>query len=69
MFYRKEVETGIRSEPSKSAEEKRKMMELLKRLEEQSQEDDDMNPFESDDDEDTGDNLAQRLDGMDIGIP
>jgi hypothetical protein len=71
-FYRKEVETGIQSEPSKSVEEKQKMMELLKRLEEQSR-DDDLNPFEADeddeDDEHTSDDLAYRLGGLDIGTP
>ncbi|KIM90558.1 hypothetical protein PILCRDRAFT_812311 [Piloderma croceum F 1598] len=66
-FYRKEVESGINSEPSKTAEEKLKMMELLKRLEKQSQEDD-QNLLETDDDvdEDAAVDLAQRLGDMDI---
>jgi hypothetical protein len=45
------------------------MMELLKRLEEQSR-DDDLNPFETDEDEDdehASDDLAHRLGGLDIG--
>jgi hypothetical protein len=66
-FYRKEVEIGINSEPSKTAQEKLKMMELLKRLEQQSQEDD-PSPLETDDDTD-GDadaDLAQRLSDMDL---
>jgi hypothetical protein len=67
-FYRKEVETGIQSEPSKSAEEKLKMMEVLKRLEEKSGEDD-LNFFEEEDEDmDTSDDLAQRLSGLDIGV-
>lgn len=66
-FYRKEVETGIQSEPSKSNEEKMKMMELLKRLEHQSSEED-PNLFEEDDDEaDDETDLAQRLDAVDMG--
>lgn len=65
-FYRKEVESGINSEPSKTAEEKLKMVELLKRLEQQSQEDD-QNLLEIDDvDEDAAADLAQRLGAMDI---
>ena len=66
-FYRKEVETGIQSQQSKSAEEKLKMIELLKRLEEESQEDD-LNLLEEDGEEvHPNDDLAQRLNGLDIG--
>ena len=66
-FYRKEVQTSINSEPSRSADEKLKMMELLKRIEQQSQED---HPnldegMEEDDDAD----LTQRFADMDIGKP
>jgi len=69
-FYRKEVESGINSEPSKTAEEKLQMVELLKRLEQQSQEDD-QTLLETDDDmnEDAASDLAQRLGGMDISRP
>lgn len=62
------METGIKCEPSKSAEERLKMMELLKRLEHQSQ-GDETNLLEIEDEdasEDAEAGLAQRLSGMDI---
>lgn len=66
-FYRKEVETGIHSEPTKSAEEKMKMLELLKRLEQQSLEEDQdlLEGNESDGDVDA--DLAQRIGDVDFG--
>lgn len=60
------METGIQIEPSKSAEEKMKMMDLLKRLEQESTEE---NPNLLEEDDDDDEDLAQRLDGMDIGEP
>ncbi|KAF7969456.1 hypothetical protein HWV62_27299 [Athelia sp. TMB] len=65
-FYRKEVESGIHSEPSKSAVEKMKMMELLKRLEQESVEED-LSLLENDDDDDDND-LVQRLEGVDLEL-
>ncbi|KAF9232594.1 hypothetical protein BU15DRAFT_54862, partial [Melanogaster broomeanus] len=68
-FYRKEVETGIKTESSKTAEERVKILELLKRIEEQSIEEDEMVLRGSDEDEDEDedeDDLAQRLGGVDI---
>jgi hypothetical protein len=69
-FYRNEVEKSINSEPLRSAEEKLKMMELLKRLEQQSHEDG-PNLLDDDDDADehTDDDLAHRMGGTDISKP
>ncbi|KAF8623222.1 hypothetical protein AX15_006457 [Amanita polypyramis BW_CC] len=39
-FYRKELETDVHSAPSKSREERQKMLELLKKFEEESMDDD-----------------------------
>ncbi|EGN96716.1 hypothetical protein SERLA73DRAFT_184848, partial [Serpula lacrymans var. lacrymans S7.3] len=64
-FYRREIESGIKSESSRTAEERAKMMELLRRFEEQSSRDDLVPmPDETDGDEDTG--LAERLQNLDI---
>ncbi|KZP30636.1 hypothetical protein FIBSPDRAFT_814946 [Athelia psychrophila] len=66
-FYRKEVESGIQAEPSKSTAEKMQMMELLKRLEKESAEEDpNMLEESEEDEEDDEDDLAQRLEGMDL---
>lgn len=59
------MESGIQAEPSKSTAEKMQMMELLKRLEKESAEED-PNMLEEDE-EDEEDDLAQRLEGMDLG--
>ncbi|PCH44112.1 hypothetical protein WOLCODRAFT_164926 [Wolfiporia cocos MD-104 SS10] len=63
-FYQKELESDVRSAPSASEEEKRKMMELLKQFEQESMDDDLLIPDA--DEEDTGDELAYRLGGMDL---
>ncbi|KAF9246575.1 hypothetical protein BU15DRAFT_85322 [Melanogaster broomeanus] len=66
-FYRKEIETGIKTESSKTVEERVKMLQLLKRIEGQSAEEDEMVLWGSDEDEDEDeDDLAQRLGGVDI---
>lgn len=65
-FYRKEVESDIRTEPSKTAQERMRMMELLKRFEEESVEDDPLDEDDHDDDEDEEDELAKRLRNVDI---
>ncbi|KZV66303.1 hypothetical protein PENSPDRAFT_755787 [Peniophora sp. CONT] len=47
-FYKTQLETDIRSAPSKSAEERKEMMEVLKRFEEENADDD----LDEDDEED-----------------
>ena len=64
-FYRKQVETDIHSEPSKSAEEKMKMLQLLKRLEQQSLEED--QDFLEENESDGDDGLARRIGDVDFG--
>lgn len=61
-FYKNELETQIKTEPSKSAEERRKMMDMLKRFEEESA--DDAIALENEEDEDE---LAGRLENVDLG--
>jgi hypothetical protein len=70
-FYRKEIQTSIDSEPSRSVEEKLKMMELLKRIEQQSRDDDPnhLDPDNEDMEGDDGADLTKRFAGMDIGKP
>ncbi|KIJ59233.1 hypothetical protein HYDPIDRAFT_101098 [Hydnomerulius pinastri MD-312] len=65
-FYRKEIETGIKTESSKTAEERVKMLELLKRMEERNAEEDEAMLMGSDEEDEEGDGLARRLAGMDI---
>ncbi|TFY54456.1 hypothetical protein EVG20_g9695 [Dentipellis fragilis] len=60
-FYRTQLEADIRGEPSKSAQERTQMLDLLKKFEEDALADEDA---ERDDDED---DLGQRLAGMDLG--
>ncbi|KAF9070008.1 hypothetical protein BDP27DRAFT_1164080, partial [Rhodocollybia butyracea] len=57
-FYKKQIEVDIRSESSKSAEERQKMLELLKRFEEDSL-DDNMPDEEEEDDDDLADRFAE----------
>ncbi|KAK7019915.1 hypothetical protein R3P38DRAFT_2971182 [Favolaschia claudopus] len=61
-FYKKEVESDIRAEPSKSASERQRMLELLKRFEEESSTQDDLNS----EDEDKESDLARRLKNVDL---
>ncbi|KAJ8462456.1 hypothetical protein ONZ45_g17926 [Pleurotus djamor] len=63
-FFKKELETQIRSEPSKTNEERRQMMEVLKRFEEESREADEQ--LDDDDEHDEGNALAKQLAGIDI---
>ncbi|KAF9816006.1 hypothetical protein IEO21_04256 [Rhodonia placenta] len=67
-FYRKELESDVHSAPSKSTEEKRQMLELLKQFKENTMDDAIMGPDNDDDDDDEGDgvDLAERLGGLDI---
>ncbi|TCD69468.1 hypothetical protein EIP91_007594 [Steccherinum ochraceum] len=60
-FYKKELESQIKSEPSKSSDERRKMMELLQRFEEESAED--AAALEADEEDD---DLANRLEVLDL---
>ena len=64
-FYRKEVERDVKSAPSANAEEKRRMLDLLKRFEEDALDDSPL--LGSDDEDDEAENLSVRLQGMDIG--
>ncbi|KAG6890083.1 hypothetical protein C0995_012032 [Termitomyces sp. Mi166 len=59
-FYKKEVEAEIQSEPSKTLQERMKMMEMLKKFEEENQQ----NP--GSDLEDNGEDLARRFADMDL---
>lgn len=61
-FYKTELETQIKTEPTKTMEERRKMMEVLKRFEEESA--DDTAALEA---EAEGDDLADRLETLDLG--
>lgn len=65
-FYRKEVESDIRAEPSKTAEERKRMMDLLKRFEEDTA--DDELALDEDDSDDGEDDLASKLESIDLGM-
>ncbi len=60
------METDIRSEPSKTAEERRRIMELLKKFEEDSLKQDEVDDGEESDDDETNE-LSKRLRGVDLG--
>ncbi|KAJ7757080.1 hypothetical protein B0H16DRAFT_1721544 [Mycena metata] len=63
-FYKKEVESDIRAEPSKTAQERQRMLELLKRFEEDSAAQGELGlEGEAEDDED---DLARRLQSVDL---
>ncbi|KAI0642320.1 hypothetical protein C8Q79DRAFT_1013608 [Trametes meyenii] len=64
-FYRKEVELDVKSAPSASVEEKRRMMDLLKRFEEDALED---SPLLEDSDNEEADDLHNRLQNIDLGM-
>ncbi|KAJ7628639.1 hypothetical protein FB45DRAFT_41847 [Roridomyces roridus] len=57
-FYKKQVESDIRAEPSKSAQERQRMLELLKRFEEESLDAEEEDEEESD--------LARRMQDVDL---
>ncbi|KAL1762797.1 hypothetical protein FB107DRAFT_285227 [Schizophyllum commune] len=68
-FYKKQVESDIHGQPSASAEERRRMMEVLKRFEEEAASgglDEGLDEDEDDDEEDEGGELAARLEGVDL---
>ncbi|TFK39930.1 hypothetical protein BDQ12DRAFT_590462, partial [Crucibulum laeve] len=62
-FYKKEVESDIRSEPSKTAEERLKMIELLKKFEEESGKDNGLGDLDEDEE---GNDLAKRFDAVNL---
>ncbi|TFK51937.1 hypothetical protein OE88DRAFT_1734950 [Heliocybe sulcata] len=67
-FYRKEVEVDIKTAPTKTAEERLKMMDLLKRFEEDSLDDDGdiMKVLGDDGQEEDENDLAGRLGKVDL---
>jgi hypothetical protein len=58
------VESDIKTEPSKTTEERAKMMDLLQRFEEENANED---IGSMDEDEEEEDDLAKRLEGVDLG--
>ncbi|KAI0352088.1 hypothetical protein OH77DRAFT_1409888 [Trametes cingulata] len=65
-FYRKEVELDVKSAPSASVEEKRRMMDLLKRFEEDSLDESPLLADSDNEDEDDADDLHRRLQNIDL---
>ena len=63
-FYKKEIETEIDAEPSKNAQERQRMMDLLKKFEEESVADQTLLEDEDDDPSD----LVQRFGAVDLGM-
>lgn len=65
-FYRKEIQTGIETKSSKTHEEREKMLELLKRLEEQTQQEDNSLLCDQDESDSDSDDLVSRFAGVNI---
>ncbi|KAH9962331.1 hypothetical protein BJV74DRAFT_880037 [Russula compacta] len=65
-FYRDQLASDIHAEPSTSAAERKAMMDLLKRFEEDSLDNDSFANLENSDDEDEHDDLERRLAGIDL---
>ncbi|KAG1792620.1 uncharacterized protein HD556DRAFT_1444300 [Suillus plorans] len=65
-FYRKEIQTSIETKSSKTHEERQKMLELLKRLEEQTQEEDSSLLRDQDESDSDSNDLVSRFAGVDI---
>lgn len=65
-FYRKEIQTGIKTKSSKTHEEREKMLELLKRLEEQTQQEDNSLLCDQDESDSDSNDLVSRFAGVDI---
>ena len=63
-FYKKEIETEIKAEPSKNIQERQRMMDLLKKFEEESVADQTLLENEN---EDTSD-LERRFGAVDLGM-
>lgn len=66
-FYKRELETEIKSSPNASHDERRRMMEVLKRFEEEEGNTGLDELISSEDGESDEDDLAARLAGVDIG--
>ncbi|KAG8980950.1 hypothetical protein FRB90_007394, partial [Tulasnella sp. 427] len=66
-FYKREVEDQIRTAPATSIAEKKRMMEMLQRFEEDSRDDDLAGSDEENDLSDDEDDLAKKLEGVDLG--
>ncbi|KAG2150289.1 uncharacterized protein EDB93DRAFT_1240313 [Suillus bovinus] len=65
-FYRKEIQTSIETKSSKAHEEREKMLELLKRLEEQTLEDDSILLRDQDESDSDSNDFVSRFSGVDI---
>ncbi|KAG1723832.1 uncharacterized protein EDB91DRAFT_1240029 [Suillus paluster] len=65
-FYRKEIQTSIKPKSSKTHEEREKMLELLKRLEDQIQEEDSNLLRDQDESDSDANDLICRFAGVDI---
>jgi hypothetical protein len=65
-FYRREVESDIRTTPSKTQDERRQMMELLHCFEETDIKEP-SGEEENEGDSDSDDDLAERLASVDLG--
>ena len=63
-FYKKEIETEIHAGPSKNAQERQRMMDMLKKFEEESVAD---QTLLEDEDEDSSD-LVRRFGAVDLGM-
>jgi hypothetical protein len=63
-FYRKEIEADIRTQ---ATEERLKMLQLLKRFEEQNDEDDLGSSSEEEGETEQDTHLARRFDGINLG--
>ncbi|KDQ19002.1 hypothetical protein BOTBODRAFT_481020 [Botryobasidium botryosum FD-172 SS1] len=69
VFYKRSLEEQIRSEPSKTTEEKRQMLSMLKRFEEESANADEeglLGSGSGDEAEAEEDNLSKRLENVDL---
>ncbi|KAG2056745.1 hypothetical protein BDR06DRAFT_952379 [Suillus hirtellus] len=65
-FYRKEIQTSIETKSSKTHEERQKMLQLLKRLEEQTQEEDSSLLRDQDESDSDSSDLVSRFADVDI---
>ncbi|KAI0333905.1 hypothetical protein GY45DRAFT_1319144 [Cubamyces sp. BRFM 1775] len=65
-FYKKEVELDVKSAPSANVEEKRRMMDLLKRFEEDSLDDSPLLGDSDNEGDDDADDLQERLQNIDL---
>ncbi|KAH9479524.1 hypothetical protein JR316_0008118 [Psilocybe cubensis] len=65
-FYKKEIENDIQSGPSKTAEERKKMLEMLRTFEEQVSNGQSLGDESEEDDMDDGADLAKRFETVDL---